>query len=204
MSVFENYDLNPAGISGKDFPEFIGLTLSTKLTDKTITRLRVSMSGQVVANVQLPADLTPFNNAVVEICGGIVNLTLNAAARQNLKSNLASATQFIEMSVDYTFSDGTGANDRLHFGTNNNAFDLARNPDFSSEVRTLAAGTASPVIIISNIASFDATQNRFEDSSGNEVAVPNGAIVTLTQAIYDAAVSDAEFTPNPNAIFLTR
>ena len=68
-----------------------------------------------------------------------------------------------------------------------------------------AIGTiATPVLIVSNIASFDAAQNRFEDSSGNEVVVPNGAIVTLTQAVYDAAVADAQFTPNANAIFLTR
>ena len=67
-----------------------------------------------------------------------------------------------------------------------------------------AAAVAGPVIIISNIASYDAAQNRFEDSSGNEVTVPNGSIVTLTQAIYDAAVADAGFTPNANAIFLTR
>ena len=62
----------------------------------------------------------------------------------------------------------------------------------------------TPSLIISNIASFDATQNRFEDSSGNAVVVPNGAIVLLTQAVYDAAVADAQFTPNANAIFLTR
>ena len=67
-----------------------------------------------------------------------------------------------------------------------------------------AAAVAGPVTIISNIASYDATQNRFEDSGGNEVVVPNGAIVTLTQAVYDAAVADAGFTPNANAIFLTR
>ena len=60
------------------------------------------------------------------------------------------------------------------------------------------------MLIVSNIASFDATQDRFEDSSGNAVATPNGSIVTLTQAIYDAAVADAQFTPNANAIFLTR
>ena len=63
---------------------------------------------------------------------------------------------------------------------------------------------ATPVIIVTNIASFDATQNRFEDSSGNEVTVPNGSIVTLTQAVYDAAVADAQFTPNPRAAFFTR
>ena len=115
LSVFENYDLNPAGISGNDFPESIALTLTTKLTDKTITRLRVSMRGQIVANVNTPTNLTPFNNAVVEICGGIVNLSLDATTRENLKQNVGSAPQFIEMSVDYTFSDESTANDRLAF-----------------------------------------------------------------------------------------
>ena len=67
-----------------------------------------------------------------------------------------------------------------------------------------AAVTPSPVIIVSNIASYDATQDRFEDSSGAEVVVPNGVIVSLTQAVYDAAVADAGFTPNVNSIFLTR
>ena len=37
----------------------------------------------------------------------------------------------------------------------------------------------------------------------NAVTVHDGAIVTLTQAVYDAAVADADFTPNENAIFLT-
>lgn len=58
-------------------------------------------------------------------------------------------------------------------------------------------------LIISTITSYDAAQNRFEDSSGNEVTVPNGAIVVLPQAAYDAAVSDADFTPNAAALFLT-
>ena len=62
---------------------------------------------------------------------------------------------------------------------------------------------ASPALVVTNIASFDGTQNRFEDSSGNEVTIPNGALVFLTQAIYDAAVADAQFTPNANAVFFT-
>ena len=81
LSIFENYDLNPGGISGNDFPEFIALTLSTKLVNKTITRLRVSISGQVVANVQLPTDLTPFNNAILAISGGIVNLNVERSSK---------------------------------------------------------------------------------------------------------------------------
>ena len=71
----------------------------------------------------------------------------------------------------------------------------------TAQTRAEAPG---PVTIVSNIASYDATQNRFEDSSGNEVVVPNGSIVTLLQTVYDAAVTDSDFTPNANAIFLTR
>ena len=45
--------------------------------------------------------------------------------------------------------------------------------------------------LITNIASYDATQNRFEDSTGGPVALLAGAVVLTTQAIYDAAVADS-------------
>ena len=60
------------------------------------------------------------------------------------------------------------------------------------------------VTIITNIASYDSTQNRFEDSGGNAVNVTNDSIVLLPQAAYDGAVADSDFTPNSTAIFLTR
>ena len=233
MSVFETYAIEPAGIPGNDFPEFMALTLSTKLVDKTITLIRVSLSGVIVANlvqnltpVPPATDLAaPFNNGVARISGGIVNLGLNAAARANLKNAVGTNTQFIEVGISYTFSDGTTAQDRGHFGTNNAAFrsattdatartaaaaaqataDAATTPAEATVIaNTRAAAVAGPVIIITTIASYDATQNRFEDSSGDEVVVPNGSIVTLPQAVYNAAVTDADFIPNANAVFLTR
>lgn len=73
-----------------------------------------------------------------------------------------------------------------------------------TDVENSIATTPSPVIIVSNIASFDAAQDRFEDARGNEVTVPDGSVVTLTQAVYDAAVAKVSFIPNPRAIFLTR
>ena len=65
-----------------------------------------------------------------------------------------------------------------------------------------AADTAGPVIILSTITSYDATQNRFEDSAGNEVVVPDGIIVALAETVYDEAVADSGFTPNANAIYI--
>lgn len=86
----------------------------------------------------------------------------------------------------------------IFFGrTTNRLFDFRR-----ADGRAILEG--SPVIIVSNIASYDAAANQFEDAAGNGVAIPDGAIVTLPQAVYDAAVADADVTPNPDAIFLTR
>ena len=270
MSVFEHYEIDPGGIPGTDFPEFMALKCSRKLVDKTIQSIAVNLHGQNVGNVVRntnpvpPATdpAAPFNRGLPEASGGIINLVLTAQARANLSDSVsvsAGSPQFVGVLVTVTFTDGTVGSDLLHFGTNNNAYPAAdegptqsqvdarvqalralvpnaatpvaqdrffftdeNQPDdplryvtfnnlkaalevlTQAQVDARAAAVAGPSLIITNIASYDATQNRFEDSSGNEVAVPNGAIVTLTQAIYDAAVADSGFTPNANAIFLTR
>ena len=65
-----------------------------------------------------------------------------------------------------------------------------------------AAATPGPIILISNIASYDAIQHRFEDADGDLVTVPDGAVVTLARSVYDAAIADTDFTPNVNALFI--
>ena len=233
MSVFEHYEFNPGGIPGTDFPEFIALKCARKIVNKTVQSIAVSLGGQNVGNIVRnvnpvpPATdpAVPFNNGVSELSGGIVNCVLNVQARQNLKNSVGVANgspQFIGANVTVTFTDGTVMSDLLHFGTNNNAY---RGGDVDQTARDAAAaaqataddattpGEASEIAngrvsalraIITNIASFDAAQNRFEDGDGDEVAIPDGADVYLTQAVYDAAVADAEFTPNANATFYTR
>ena len=62
-------------------------------------------------------------------------------------------------------------------------------------------GSVGP--LITNIASYDATQDRFEDSTGGAVTLHPGSIVLTTQAIYDAAATDSFAFP-ANVIFLTR
>ena len=75
----------------------------------------------------------------------------------------------------------------------------------TEKARVAAIGTTpSPVIVLSTITQYDATANRFEDSSGAEVVVPDGVIVTLTNTVYQQAVADSGFTPNPRAVFLVR
>jgi len=68
-----------------------------------------------------------------------------------------------------------------------------------AEKAKVAAVTANP--FITNIASYDAAQDRFEDATNAAVALPAGAIVLTTQAIYDAAVADSFAFP-ANVIFL--
>ena len=164
MSVFEHYELDPGGISGTDFPEFMALKCSRKIVNKTISQIAVSLGGQNVGNIVRNTSPTPpatdpaapFNNGVPELSGGIVNLVLTAQARTNLKNSVGVANrspQFIGVNVTVTFTDGTSASDLLHFGTNNNAFDLARNPalvaavDARVKTRFETAVGASPAVL---------------------------------------------------------
>ena len=226
--VFGSLQLSPAGIPDKVFPENIALALANKLDARTIAQIQVSLNGESVATVNTADTIAPFNGYhTVEPAqgqpgnnvsqggadgseGGIINLALDEADRRNLL-NINSAAQWVLVEVHYKFSGTSLAldvpadeSDRISFGVNNNSFPRVQTAaEVLATANARAAAVAGPVIIISNIASYDATQNRFEDSAGNEVVVPNGTIVTLTQAVYDAAVADSGFTPNAAAIFLT-
>lgn len=87
--------------------------------------------------------------------------------------------------------------DRLFFTDENQSGDPLRYVQVVALARIMAG-----LNIITNIASYDATQNRFEDSSGNAVTVHNGASVALAESVYDAAVADAGFTPPAGAVYL--
>ena len=153
LSVFETYVFSPGGISGMDFPEYIALTLSTKLTDKVISNIRVNLGGQIVADIRRTPNpvspaidhAAPFNNAVAELSGGLINIALTTQQRANLKNSVSVANgspQWIEASVDFTFTDNSTANDRIHFGTNNNAF---RAPGVKARFETVVG--ASPAVL---------------------------------------------------------
>ena len=74
--------------------------------------------------------------------------------------------------------------------------------DIAAALAQLKRG--SPFLAVTNIASFNAARNRFEDSSGNEVTVPDLSMVFLEEDVYQAAAADSGFTPNPRAFFWTR
>ena len=227
--VFGSIQVSPAGIPDRVMPEFMAITLANKLTSKTLAQIEVFIDFQPVAKLNLATNLAPFNGFYTFVAaegrpgnqsavggangseGGVINLVLRAATRDNIAA-INAAAQWLTIELKYKF-EGTSLApdvahdeiDRIWFGINNASFPRQQTAaEVTAIANARAAATPGPVIIISNIASFDAAANRFEDGGGKEVAVPNGSIVLLTQAIYDAAVADAEFTPNPNAVFLTR
>ena len=137
LAVFGQYELNPAGIPDGNPPDFLALTLSTKRVNKVIDRLQVNLGGVIMYDARRIAvpvppaidPLAPFNFASndYEASGGVINLAFpNAADKTNFR-NAASGTvamrdQFVHGLVTYTFTDGTVASDRIHFGVNNNGY----------------------------------------------------------------------------------
>ena len=161
LAVFGQYELNPAGIPAGVPPDFIALTLSTKRVNKVIDRLQVNLGGVImfdarrIARPVPPATdpLAPFNFASndYEASGGVINLAFpNPADKQNFTNaamgTVAMRNQFVHGLINYTFTDGTTATDRIHFGVNNNAFRSPAGLDQAAvDARVQAAkGTATP------------------------------------------------------------
>ena len=192
LPIFVRVSVNPQGIPDANPPAFITLTLDGKLTDRTITQIQCSIEGQNFANIVRNTSPTPpatdpaapFNLAFN--AGGVVNGSFTSTQRDNLatQAGLVSsrAAQALQGQIRYSFTEGPDQIDYFEFGVQNTAF---------------------RPLVVDNIVRFDATANRFEDSENNRVYIPEGADVYLTQAIYDAAVADAQFTPNPKATFIT-
>ena len=134
----------------------------------------------------------------------IYNFTFSNNNRQSLLDGRTLRRQGRDIEVDLRFYDAASGGNTLDIKTIAVDWVAALGGLDQAAVDARVKAVAGPVIIISDIASYDATANRFEDSDGDEVVVPDGAIVTLTQAVYDAAVADSGFSPNANAIFLTR
>ena len=161
------------------------------------TKVRVLIQGQQIAEVAWRASV---------IGDRIIPAVASAGVAEGIFQNLAGTADHVTVNVEFRTAANVLVGDNLpfnlRFGTPQpTGLDEA---EVDARVRAVAPTVRSLVVIISTIASYDAAQNRFEDSGNNEVVVPDGAIVTLTQAVYDAAVADSGFTPNANAIYLTR
>ena len=196
------------------------LDLDTVITINKPLVAGVTTQQNVDINIEHPIGSYAGSNTIVLELGGrqyIGNTTYNPnLPRQTIQVGLTSTILTnLNDNGNLEAGDFVWAIFRIQTGTDSASATFRRNINIpvvaasagglnQAQVDARVRAVAGPVIIVSNIASFDATQNRFEDSSGNAVTVPNGAIVTLPQAVYDAAVADAEFTPNANAIFLTR
>lgn len=134
LTVFGSIVLNPGGIPGNDFPEFLGLTLANKIDPRRIVSIRVRIGGQQAAAAVSPEDLAPFNDTgsgdlTQPGMGGILNLVLGSAARANLKTASPSSIQYVRGEIEYKF-DGTSLQpdvlpdviDHFSFAVNNNGY----------------------------------------------------------------------------------
>lgn len=197
---FGDIGLYPAGIPGQRFPERLYFFFHEKATAKEIKAVTLTIAGFYTYTPHATTPIRDYNTAL----DGLIRFDLPLDDRVTIDNNLDAADIAENLDILFTFTDETTHTIRFKYPVNNPAFTAAGGGLTQTQVDARVRAVAGPVIIISNIASYDAAQNRFEDSGGNAVVVPDGAIVTLTQAVYDIAAADSGFTPNANAIFLTR
>lgn len=174
LTVFETAELTPGGIPGNTFPEFVSLRLDGKVRSERIAQIQVALDGSaVIATVNVAEAIAAFNgftaieDRAVGI-GGIINCSLDAAARNNLRDAVGSAAQYMRCDIRYKF-EGTSLNvdvepdvtDFVHFGINNNAyrFDVTQIGDGALTEAKLAAAVRAKLL------------TRFERAIGNSPAV---------------------------------
>lgn len=134
-SVFDQYELVPAGLSGTTPPDNFALLLSGKRVNKTITRILVTLEGVPMADVRRNTNPTPpatdpaepFNQTTYALSGGVINLTFGSAGNRTTVTDAigtmaANGAQFSFGTIRFEFTDSTVQIDRFHFGINNNAF----------------------------------------------------------------------------------
>ena len=163
LDVFGSATMNPAGISGNTFPQYIGLQLAGKKDSREIIEIRVSLAAATVAVLNTSASVAPFNRPTTvdgETVGpgGWININMTPETRDNLSNNVGTAAQFVRVDINYKFR-GTSLStsvlpdetDFIHFATNNNAFRFA--PDVDQTARDAAANaqrTASAAAAAAN------------------------------------------------------
>ena len=196
----------------EDAPRPLTLAQQTGLTHANILPNILSYSGAADLATKLRRTFQVSINDRAEITSPVylqVDLSTNgrALARHN-RALLGAAVNDVSVGSTAGISAGIAASaaadliaggelriDLVWFSADANDAQVSRQ-------RYLIPVTRTGAQVIRNIASYDATQNRFEDSGGNAVTVPDGAIVALAESVYDAAVTDADFTPNPSALFV--
>ena len=119
LPPFATISAVPAGIPGSDFPTPFELFFSERLTDKTISRLAVTVAGS-------PAVIdptTPLSNiAATARDSGALRYSLNATALRNIKSNIGRTDTQTAIQVTFTFSDGTSYLHTIPVPVNNVVF----------------------------------------------------------------------------------
>lgn len=158
LTVFSTARLIPGGIPNNTLPEFIALELAGKVDPRRIIEVKVAFPSGITAYTLNSGDLLAALNEprVVDNKsvgpGGILNISFDAAARNNFQTDFGNAAQFLRVDIHYKF-EGTSlagnvppdARDYIHFGTNNNAFPLVTAPPALFERAVGASASAGNV-----------------------------------------------------------
>lgn len=198
FSVFENYELVPAGFSGTTVPDTLALLLSGKRVNKTISRIAVTLSGTPVADIRRITNPTPpatdpalpFNQGTYALSGGVINLTFGTGAKSNLEEALGVAAragaQFAFGTLRFEFTDNTVQIDRFHFGINNNAFIPTTVLPWARSGNT----DAIPVAKLSNVPAARSWRLTTR-TAGSSNAINTYALQTLDTELWVVAIGQA-------------
>ena len=162
LSVFGTAELSPGGVPDNSLPEFIGLRLDNKISDKTIAEIKVKIKDSTVTAIS-GAAVAPFNgfavinNQSVGPTGGIINIATTTAIRDAFTVNTPTAAQYVRFRIEYKFEGTSLANnvaadaiDYMHFAVNNNGYPAVSGLSQSQvdarvlALRSLVATAATP------------------------------------------------------------
>ena len=177
----------PQGIDGNNFPTPFELFFSERITSKTITRLVVTVGGQV-ATISAITPLSRIAGTAVD--SGSLQFALPASAINNIRTNISSTTDSVDFQVTFSFNDGTSYLHTIPFPVNNPVFAPP-----SPRVQTVTPTATAVVLNYSNGSAVQLNMNRnvtlnlgggvhgqsmlvqtVQDSTGNRTITLNAAV----------------------------
>ena len=142
----------PQGIDGSIFPSPFEIFFSERITRKVISRLVVTVGGQV-AQIDATTPLSRIAGTAVD--SGSLRFALATQALNNVRSNITANTNSIDFQVTFTFSDGTSYLHTIPFPVNNVVFAPP-----SPRVQTVTPTAAGVMLNYSNGSAVQLNMNR--------------------------------------------
>ena len=109
----------PSGIPGNDFPTPFEIFFSERLTDKTISAIRVEVGG---SRAQIDSTTPLSNIAATARDSGALRFALASSAINNIKTSIQRLDTEVDFQIFFTYSDGTSYLHSIPFPVHNSVF----------------------------------------------------------------------------------